>query len=430
MAASQLHFCCQARSHLVLARASLWRQPCLPYLNIRSFCRRPAPWPCISVCTRDVLVKGTVRGKTALESAEGEAHSSALVSNGNGSVGVDEEDDSIVHNNGSDEHNGYEDAPAHSQKQEWDNDTITSATAVYGEVSKIIASRAIDHRMFYLIEWKDGHEPSWLPASSIAKDVLAEYESNWWKAARAGDDAKLMELLSDEGRDVDAVDENGRTALLFASGIGSDKCIRVLVDAGADVDGQDPDGLTPLHMATGYARQNSVSTLIELGADPEIPDSKGRTSITLAQELIEKIPKANPLQFARRLAMENILKTLETEIFENIEVEQVLDRRSAGDGKVEYLVKWKDGAPDEWVSAESVADDLIQDYEAGLEYGIAEEILQKRVQKGKVEYLVRWADIKEPTWEPFENVAAELVADYEKMTVAEVEKKQQRQLQS
>lgn len=331
-----------------------------------------------------------------------------------------------------DDDDGGASSTPHEVKQMWDDAAIASASAqeVYGEVSKIISSRAIDYRMFYLIEWEDGHEPSWLPASSIAKDVLAEYESPWWKASRAGDDVKLRELLDDEGRDVDAVDDNGRTALLFASGLGSEKCVRTLVEAGADVDGQDPDGLTPLHMATGYARQNVVSALVELGADPEIEDSKGRTPISLAQDLIDKIPKANPMQFARRVAMENILKLLESEVFETVEVEQVLDRRSTAGGGIEYLVKWKDGAPDDWVSAESVADDLIKDYEAGLEYGIAEEIVEKREENGQVEYLVRWADTEQPTWEPFENVSAELVAEYEKITVAEVEKMQQKQTET
>ena len=72
---------------------------------------------------------------------------------------------------------------------------------------------------------------------------MAEYETAWWKAVRAADDAQLKKLmLVEEGRDVDAVDENGRTALLFASGLGSEKCVRLLVEAGANVDGQDPDG--------------------------------------------------------------------------------------------------------------------------------------------------------------------------------------------
>jgi signal recognition particle protein len=49
----------------------------------------------------------------------------------------------------------------------------------YGEVNKIIGSRAIGGgaAMEYLIEWKDGHAPSWLLSDYIAKDVVAEYES-------------------------------------------------------------------------------------------------------------------------------------------------------------------------------------------------------------------------------------------------------------
>ncbi|KAI5083084.1 hypothetical protein GOP47_0002827 [Adiantum capillus-veneris] len=426
MAASQLHCCYQARPHLFLQRIfSACRPARLPSFNLYQFSKPPIQWLGLSMCAREVFVKESVQEKSALESADHEAHSDTHLANGNGYVTVDDGDERSTLGHDEDDDDETE-TSASSLKQDWDDDAIMSAKGVYGEVSKIIASRSIDHSMFYLIEWKDGHEPSWLPSSSIAKDVLAEYEGNWWKAARAGDDAKLKELLTDEARDVDAVDENGRTALLFAAGIGSDKCIQALVEAGADVDGQDPDGLTPLHMATGYARQSCVAALVELGADPELADSKGRTPITLAQELIDRIPKANPLQFARRVAMENILKLLESEVFDTVEVEQVLDRRSAGNGKVEYFVKWKDGAPEEWIDAENVADDLIQDYEAGLEYGIAEEILEKRDKEGKVEYLVRWADAEEPTWEPFENVAAELIADYEKTTIAEVEKKQQK----
>lgn len=396
----------------------------MPPFKLYSPRRAPIPWLGLSMCAREVIVTDTVQENTGLEGAEHEKHFETHLAEGNGYIAPDEDERSFVAPNEDDD--DAENVSAYSEKKEWDDEAITSAEGVYGEVSKIIASRAIDYRMYYLIEWKDGHEPSWLPASSIAKDVLAEYEGNWWKAARAGDDAKLKELLSDESRDVDAVDENGRTALLFAAGIGSDKCIRVLVEAGADVDGQDPDGLTALHMAAGYARQSSVAALVELGADPEIADAKGRTPITLSQELVERIPKANPLQFARRVAMENILKLLESEVYETVEVEQVLDKRSAGNGRVEYLVKWKDGAPDEWVSAESVADDLIKDYEAGLEYGIAEEILTKRQKEGKVEYLVRWADAEEPTWEPLDNVAAELIANYEKTSIAKVKKKQQK----
>jgi signal recognition particle protein len=61
---------------------------------------------------------------------------------------------------------------------------------LYGEVNKIIGSRAIGGgaAMEYLIKWKDEHAPSWLLSDSIAKDVVAEYESPWWNAAKKAND--------------------------------------------------------------------------------------------------------------------------------------------------------------------------------------------------------------------------------------------------
>lgn len=73
------------------------------------------------------------------------------------------------------------------------------------------------------------------------------------------------------------------------------------------------------------------------------------------------------------------------------------------------------------MAAESVGEDLVKDYEAGLEYGIAENILEKREENGVIEYLVKWADIELPTWEPLENVAPDLVAEFENVSVKEVE---------
>lgn len=44
---------------------------------------------------------------------------------------------------------------------------------------------------------------------------------------------------------------------------------------------------------------------------------------------------------------------------------------------------------------------MVKDYEAGLEYAVAEAVLAKRVaDEGTPEFLVKWADLEEPTWEP------------------------------
>ena len=287
----------------------------------------------------------------------------------------------------------------------------------YGEVKKIIGSRALDGAvgMEYLIEWKDGHAPSWVPSDFIAKDVLAEYESPWWTAAKKADDAALRQILdSDDGRDVNAADSDGRTALLFVAGLGSEPCVRLLAESGADVNHRDnAGGLTALHMAAGYVKPGVAKLLLDLGADPEVEDDRGRTPLDLAREILKATPKGNPMQFGRRIGLEGVVRVLEGAVYEYAEVEEILERRGKGEN-LEYLVRWKDGGANEWLKARFVAEDLVRDYESGLEYAVAEAVLGKRVgDEGRPEFLVKWVDMDEPTWEPEENVDAELVKEFE-----------------
>lgn len=376
-------------------------------------CIRCKPWNCIyhssglpetSLQRRAVKRKISERGSNGLETAiEGVSSEEGLV--------------------GSENDNGHSGNELNIQtgnviREEYEEEEEGEA---FGTVKKIIGSRAVGGNMQYLIEWEDGHRPTWVPSANIARDVVEEYEGPWWAAVKKADENNLRKLLEDVERDVDAIDENGRTALLFAAGLGSENCIRLLADAGADLDKQDSEGFTALHIAAGYVKQGAVRTLVELGADPEIEDSQGRNPIVLVRDLLSKTSRSNPLQFARRLALEGVIKVLEDSVFENVEVEQVLDKRTGVGGKVEYLVKWKDGAPEEWLAAESIGEDLVKDYEAGLEYGIAENILERREENGMIEYLVKWADIELPTWEPLENVAPDLVAEFENVSVKDVE---------
>ncbi|KAM7482794.1 hypothetical protein LguiB_007377 [Lonicera macranthoides] len=286
----------------------------------------------------------------------------------------------------------------------------------YGEVNKIIGSRALENGtgMEYLIEWKDDHSPTWIPSDFIAKDVVAEYESLWWTAAKKADESGLEKLInSDDGRDIDAVDGEGRTALIFVSGLGSEPCVKLLAEAGADVNHRDKaGGFTALHMAAGYVKPGIAKMLIDYGADPEAVDERERTPLDLAREVLKATPKGNPMQFARRLGLENVVRVLEEAIFEFAEVEDILEKRGKGDD-VEYLVKWKDGEDNEWVKAGLIGEDLVKDFEDGLEYAVAECILGRREGDGGKEYLVKWTDIEEATWEPEENVDPYLIKAFE-----------------
>ena len=275
--------------------------------------------------------------------------------------------------------------------------------------------------MEYLIEWKDGHAPSWVPSDFIAKDVVAEYETPWWTAAKKADESALMQLIdSEDGRDIDAVDGDGRTALLFVSGLGSEPCVRLLAEAGANLDHRDNSGgLSALHMAAGYVQPGVAKLLLELGADPEVADDRGRTPLDLAKEILKVTPKGNPMQFGRRIGLESVIRVLERAVFEYAEVQEILEKRGKGDN-LEYLVKWKDGGPNEWVKARFVAEDLARDYEAGLEYAVAEAVLDRRVgDDSKPEFLVKWADMEEPTWEPEENVDPDLVKAFDETRQAQ-----------
>ncbi|GBG69960.1 hypothetical protein CBR_g4787 [Chara braunii] len=284
----------------------------------------------------------------------------------------------------------------------------------FGVVDCILASRVTEDgtKTEYLVKWMDDHPDSWEPAENVAMDISREFEIPWWEAARKADAAQLTDLL-DQGRDVNAIDENQRTALHFAAGLGSEKAIRLLGSVGAAVDPHDKDGYTPLHIAAGYVHLTCVKALLELGADPEAIDNQGRSVLDLARQLLDRTPQANPMHFARRIALDQVVRALDEAIFEDVQVEQVLEKRIDGDGVVEYLVRWSDDSEDSWISAEDVGEDLIKDFESGLEYAVAEEVLDKRESDGRVEYLVKWADDDENTWEPAGNVSAEVIAEFE-----------------
>lgn len=306
------------------------------------------------------------------------------------------------------------------------------ASAEYGNVSRIIGSRNVptidgppgSQTTEYLVEWVDELEPSWVPASSIAADVVAEYVTPWWNAAKKADVAKLSALLSDPAtpsRDPDLLDEEGRSALHFAAGLGSEECIRTLAAAGADINRRDQSIvlLAPLHMAAGYAQPGAVKALLELGADPEPLDCRDRTPLHIAQEVLKASPQGSPDAIARRMSLDVVVKELEGALYEFVEVDQVIEARGDDDRR-EYLVQWTDGER-EWVKAEWVSEDLINDFEAGLEYGVAEAVWAVREVEGggegkgkkKREFLVKWVDITDATWEPEEYVDPELIQEFE-----------------
>ncbi|CAH2050128.1 unnamed protein product [Thlaspi arvense] len=258
----------------------------------------------------------------------------------------------------------------------------------YGEVDKIIGSRALEggKGMEYLIQWKDDHAPTWVPSNYIAADVVAE--------------------------DVDAVDADGRTALLFVAGLGSEPCVRLLAEAGADLNHRDnAGGLTALHMAAGYVKPGVAKVLIELGADRRL-----RTNGENANGYRRRNSPGNA-EGESDAVREKVGAGERNQGFGGGDLRVCggagSDREERERDKVEYLVRWKDGGENEWVRAALVAEDVVADFEAGVEYAVAEAVVNRRDEGGRREYLVKWTDMEEATWEPEGNVDPELIKEFE-----------------
>ncbi|KAL4422282.1 hypothetical protein ABPG75_008479 [Micractinium tetrahymenae] len=316
-------------------------------------------------------------------------------------------------------------------------------------------------RVEYLVEWKDGSPDTWEVAANLADNLLRDYEQRWWGAVKKGDDETMYKMM-EGGGDVLArtVDENRRSALHFAAAMGKAELVARLLKAGGEVDLADKEGYTPLHMAAGYMHTSTIAALLAGGADPEQGDRQGRSPLELVEGLRKALPPNNPLLVQRRMALENVVQMLTANMFEDVEPAAVLERRvvypeaekkegeetegqqkegekkeegeekkaegeeqkeegeeaavAAGPARTEWLIKFPDEDEPVWVEERYVSREVVEDYEAGLEYAQAEAVLDCRQRGTMRNYLVRWQDGYPDTWEPEEHVSPDLIALYER----------------
>lgn len=92
-------------------------------------------------------------------------------------------------------------------------------------------------------------------------------------------------LLLEHGATVDATDRQGRTPLITAAQNGHDALVQILISYGANINAQDNDGLTPLAVAVANEHAATVNLLIQAGADPFIKDKKGLTAVSRAAKI-------------------------------------------------------------------------------------------------------------------------------------------------
>jgi len=98
------------------------------------------------------------------------------------------------------------------------------------------------------------------------------------------DDEEAVEEALEEGAEVDSLNEDGYTPLIFAAESGSATACEVLLVNDADPNDQmEENGYTALHAAAASNESDIVEMLLESEADPSVKDNEGNTALQVAQ---------------------------------------------------------------------------------------------------------------------------------------------------
>ena len=148
-----------------------------------------------------------------------------------------------------------------------------------GATPFLLAAKAADVEMMRLLVAL-GADPG-LTTDQGATPLMAAAGVGIWKIGEnPGTNEEALEAVTlawELGNDVNAMDENGDTALHGAIHRGAGEIVRFLADKGADLDATNSIGWTALSVAEGVFYPNTfnrhpelVSLLQELGADPTV----------------------------------------------------------------------------------------------------------------------------------------------------------------
>ena len=111
-----------------------------------------------------------------------------------------------------------------------------------------------------------------------ATDEDSKTALHW--AAFQGNIAGVKVLIAVDGVNIDAIDVYGNTPLHWAAQYGHSECVESFVAAGAKVNAaDDTKGMTPLHLAAKYGHSKCVKSLVNLGANVEAVTDDGSTPL-------------------------------------------------------------------------------------------------------------------------------------------------------
>ena len=105
-----------------------------------------------------------------------------------------------------------------------------------------------------------------------------------------GGDARLLlekgasAAVQEKSLQVDLQDEDGQSALMFASVSGHHEVARLLLENGARVDLQDKDGRSALMLASVRGDSEAAALLLQHGAQVDLQDKTGRSALMYASK--------------------------------------------------------------------------------------------------------------------------------------------------
>lgn len=108
-----------------------------------------------------------------------------------------------------------------------------------------------------------------------------DMDAAFLKACKGGKRGVAEMLVKRGNIDITYVDDDGRSALHYASELGMISLVKFLTEQGADLNYTDKWGQTALHFAASARQREMVRYLLEQGADSTIPDNKGVLPIHL-----------------------------------------------------------------------------------------------------------------------------------------------------
>lgn len=99
--------------------------------------------------------------------------------------------------------------------------------------------------------------------------------------------AEMVQLLLDNGSQLEVRDSHGRTPLLIALDLAQidPEVVSMLLTSGASVDAVDSESVNALHFAVSSDDFDIVSLLLEKGASPELSDDLGCTPLMYASSI-------------------------------------------------------------------------------------------------------------------------------------------------